>query len=101
VYRTGTPEILVEQEHSHTAPPVYWSYSVWAILGAEEHPVGVVIQVTDATEMAIFRGQGIAMNEQLLLSAGPGNMNSRKSPREQTGSKMNFSPRSRMNCARR
>ena len=68
VYRTGTPEILVEQEHSQ-APPVYWSYSVWAIRGADERPVGVMIQVTDATEMATFRKQVIAMNEQLLLSA--------------------------------
>ncbi len=67
VYRTGTPEILVEQEHGRT-PPVYWSYSVWAILGAEERPVGVIIQVTDATEMALFRSQVVAMNEQLLLS---------------------------------
>ncbi len=68
VYRTGTPEILVEQEHCHT-PPVYWSYSVWAILGAAERPTGLIIQVTDATEMAIFRRQVMAMNEQLLLSA--------------------------------
>jgi PAS domain S-box-containing protein len=52
VYRTGTPEILVEQEHRHTTPSVYWSYSVWAILGADERPVGVIIHVTDATEMA-------------------------------------------------
>ena len=69
VYRTGMPEILVEQEHCHTTPAVYWSYSVWAILGADERPVGVIIQVTDVTEMAIFRSQSVAMNEQLLLSA--------------------------------
>ena len=68
VYRTGTPEILVEQEHCHT-PPVYWSYSVWAILGADERPAGVIIQVTDVTETAIFRRQVTAMNEQLLISA--------------------------------
>jgi len=68
VYRTGTPEMLVEQEHGQT-PPVYWSYSVWAILGADERPVGVIIQVTDATEVAVFRRQAMAMNEQLLLSA--------------------------------
>jgi len=67
VYRTGTPEILVEQEHCKT-PPVYWSYSVWAIPGGDESAVGVIIQVTDATEMATFRRQVIAMNEQLLLS---------------------------------
>ncbi|MDQ3255734.1 MAG: ATP-binding protein [Acidobacteriota bacterium] len=69
VYRTGTPEMLDEQEHRHTTPAVYWSYSVWAILGAEERPVGVIIQVTDTTEMAIFRRQAVAMNEQLLLGA--------------------------------
>jgi signal transduction histidine kinase/ActR/RegA family two-component response regulator len=68
VYRTGTPEILVEQEHCQT-PPVYWSYSVWAILGPDERPAGLMIQVTDATEMALFRRQVMAMNEQLLLSA--------------------------------
>jgi signal transduction histidine kinase/ActR/RegA family two-component response regulator len=69
VYRTGTPEVLVEQEHCHTAPPVYWSYSVWGIIGADERPVGVIIQVTDATEVAIFRREAVEMNEQLLLSA--------------------------------
>jgi len=68
VYHSGTPEILVEQEHCQTSP-VYWSYSVWAILGADERPTGVIIQVTDATEMAIFRKQSIEMNEQLLLSS--------------------------------
>jgi PAS domain S-box-containing protein len=68
VYRTGTPEMLVEQEHSHTTQAVYWSYSVWAILGADERPAGVVIQVTDATEMAIFRKQVMAINEQLIIS---------------------------------
>ncbi|MDQ2936785.1 MAG: ATP-binding protein [Acidobacteriota bacterium] len=68
VYRTGRPEIIVEQEHCQT-PPVYWSYSVWAVLGVDERPVGVIIQVTDATESAIFRRQVTGMNEQLLLSA--------------------------------
>jgi PAS domain S-box-containing protein len=68
VYRTGKPEILVEQARSET-PPVYWSYSVWAVLGVNELPSGLIIQVTDATEMAIFRRQVVAMNEQLLLSA--------------------------------
>src|SRR5512135_2668571 len=54
VFRTGTPEILPEQEHRHTqSRPVYWSYSVWAILGDDERPVGVMIQVTDATETAL------------------------------------------------
>ena len=68
VYRTGTAEVLIEQQHSQT-PPVYWSYSVWAIIGEDERPVGVIIQVTDATEMATFRRELLAINEQLLLSA--------------------------------
>ncbi len=66
VFATSTPEVLGEQEHSQT-PPVFWSYSVWAILGAGV-PVGVMIQVTDSTEMAVFRGQVVEMNQQLLLS---------------------------------
>jgi len=68
VYATGIPEMLAEQEHGQT-PPVYWSYSVWAILGQDERPMGVMLQVTDATEIAIFRTQVVAMNGQLLLSA--------------------------------
>jgi signal transduction histidine kinase/CheY-like chemotaxis protein len=67
VYRTGTSEVLLEQEHSQT-PSVYWSYSAWAILDGGKRPVGLMVQVWDATETAIFRSQLIAMNEQLLLS---------------------------------
>ena len=70
VYRTGNPENLAEQDHYHTQPrPVYWSYSVWAILGENDRPAGVMIQVTDSTEAAIFRRQAMAMNEALLVSA--------------------------------
>jgi PAS domain S-box-containing protein len=68
VYRTGTPETLAEQKHGE-APPVYWSYAVWAILGTDERPVGVMIQVTDSTEIAVFRKHAAAMNEALMLSA--------------------------------
>ncbi len=70
VFRTGAHEILAEQEHLQTrAGPAYWSYSVWAILGDDEHPAGVMIQVTDATETAVFRRRSTAMNEALLVSA--------------------------------
>lgn len=70
VFRTGVPENLVEQEHRQTqSRPVYWSYSVWAILGEDERPAGVMIQVTDATETASFRKQSVAMNEALIVSA--------------------------------
>jgi PAS domain S-box-containing protein len=70
VYRTGEPENLAEQEHRHAAPgPVYWSYAVWAILGDDDRPAGVMIQVTDSTETAVYRRQAAAMNEALLVSA--------------------------------
>jgi PAS domain S-box-containing protein len=69
VFRTGTPEILAEQEHRQSLPrPIYWSYSMWAILGEDGLPAGVMIQVTDVTETALFRQQAVAMNETLLVS---------------------------------
>ncbi|WP_246524566.1 hybrid sensor histidine kinase/response regulator [Gemmata palustris] len=70
VFGTGVPENLAEQEHRHTLPgPVYWSYAVWPILGGDERPAGVMIQVTDSTETAVYRQQAAAMNEVLLVSA--------------------------------
>ena len=70
VFGTGTPETLAEQEHRQVQPrPVYWSYAVWPILGEDERPIGVMVQVTDSTETALFRRQAVAMNEALLVSA--------------------------------
>lgn len=69
-FRTGYSESLEEQEHVGVTPrPVYWSYSVWPILGEDERPVGVMIQVTDSTETALFRRQMTAMNESLVVAA--------------------------------
>ncbi|MBA3482836.1 MAG: response regulator [Pirellulales bacterium] len=69
VFRTGVPENLAEQEHRQSQPrPIYWSYALWPILGAEGQPVGVMIQITEATESARFRQQSVAMNESLLIS---------------------------------
>jgi len=68
VFRTGAPETLAEQEHRR-APPGYWSYAMWAIPGADGHPVGVMVQVTDATEVATFRARAAAMNEALVVSS--------------------------------
>jgi PAS domain S-box-containing protein len=70
VLRTGMPEDLLEQEHRHTQPrPVFWSYSAWAILGADERPAGVMVQVTDATHAALIRRRTTDMNEALLFSS--------------------------------
>jgi PAS domain S-box-containing protein len=70
VLRTGIAESLAEQEHCQTQPrPVYWSYTAWPLIGADDLPTGVMIQVTDSTEMAIFRQQAMAINEALVLSS--------------------------------
>ncbi|OHB57153.1 MAG: hypothetical protein A2Y12_13475 [Planctomycetes bacterium GWF2_42_9] len=69
-FSTANPETLIEQEHSKFAPPVYWSYFVWPILGGPEQcPVGVMIQVTDVTEMATFKRRSMEANEALLISS--------------------------------
>jgi two-component system cell cycle sensor histidine kinase/response regulator CckA len=70
VFRTGVPERLNEQLHNQAhLLPVYWSYSVWAILGEDRNPVGLMIRVADATEVAVFRTQAAAMNEALIVSS--------------------------------
>ena len=68
VFRTGVPENLAEQEHRQSSP-AYWSYVMWAILGADDRPAGVMIQVTDATDTAAFRRQATSMNEALMVSS--------------------------------
>jgi signal transduction histidine kinase len=45
---------------------MYWSYAMWPVLGTDERPVGVMLQVT---ETASFHQQATAMNQELLLSA--------------------------------
>jgi len=68
VFQSGLPGNLTEQEHRQT-PPAFWSYALWAIRGADERPIGVMIQITDATASAVFRRQATAMNEALVVSA--------------------------------
>jgi PAS domain S-box-containing protein len=70
VFRTGNPENLAEQEHRQTQPrPVYWSYAMWPIPGEGGRPAGVMIQVTDSSEAALFRKQAAAINEALVVSS--------------------------------
>lgn len=65
VYRTGEAEshTPLEQPKAHS---VYWSYAMWPVLGADERPMGVMIQ---ATETERFHEQAAEMNQALLLSA--------------------------------
>jgi signal transduction histidine kinase len=65
VYRTGEAETHTELEHGDTQA-AYWSYAMWPLLGADERPMGIMIQVT---ETARFHQQSTAMNQELLVSA--------------------------------
>ena len=64
VYSTGEVEIQTEPDRTE-ADFARWSYTMWPIQGAEDHPVGVMMQVTETTQA---HQRAIAMNEQLLLS---------------------------------
>ena len=64
VYSTGEVEIQTEPERTE-ADFARRSYTMWPIQGAEDHPVGVMMQVTETTQS---HQRAIAVNEQLLLS---------------------------------
>jgi two-component system, NtrC family, sensor kinase len=64
VYSIGEVAIQTEPEETE-AHPGRWSYSVWPLLGANGHPAGLAMQVTETTQ---FHQRAIAVNEQLLLS---------------------------------
>lgn len=63
-YCTGEVEIQTEPERTE-GQSARRSYTMWPIRGAEKHPVGVMMQVTETTQ---FHQRAIAVNEQLLLS---------------------------------
>jgi len=62
----GTGEVIIQTEPERTeGHSVRWSYTIWPVRGAEDYPVGVMMQVTETTQ---FHQRAIAANEQLLLS---------------------------------
>jgi signal transduction histidine kinase len=63
VFRDGIPASQTEQKHS-PAHPAFWSYTMWPVM-ADEHPVGVIIQLTE-TELL---EKTLAMNEALMLGS--------------------------------
>jgi PAS domain S-box-containing protein len=65
VLRTGEAETHTEPEGLEPHP-AYWSYAVWPVLDADQHLVGVMMQVTETTS---FHQQAGAMNEALLVSS--------------------------------
>ncbi len=75
VLATGTSEEIRERPRASTGPTggvveSSWSYLVWAILDADASaaPVGLMIQVTDATAAAEFRRTSVALTSALLES---------------------------------
>lgn len=45
--------------------PAYWSHITWPVLGPDERPVGIIVQITDTR---VFHDQARAMNESLLIA---------------------------------
>lgn len=68
VYRTGVTEKLTEQE-AHNSHSVYWSFFMWAIFGENARPGGVIILMTDETEIVLYRRQMTQINQELILSS--------------------------------
>jgi len=64
VYSTGKIEIQTEPERTD-ARSARWSFTMWPVCDAEDHPVGIMMQVTETTQ---FHQRAISANEQLLLS---------------------------------
>jgi two-component system, NtrC family, sensor kinase len=64
VYRTGEVEIQTEPKRIE-GQSARWSYMMWPVFGADDHPVGIMMQVTETTQ---FHQRAIAVNQQLLLS---------------------------------
>jgi signal transduction histidine kinase len=64
VYCTGEVEIQSEPERTE-GQTARWSYTMWPVFGTDDHPVGVMMQVTETTQ---FHQRAIDVNEQLLLS---------------------------------
>ena len=65
VAKTGLADSHTGQEHSGIHP-LYRSYAMWPVLGADHSHLGIMIQVTEATK---FYDDAVAMNQALLLSS--------------------------------
>jgi two-component system NtrC family sensor kinase len=65
VYRTGKYHTHVGQRQA-VSHPLYWSYSLWPVLGRDNRILGVMMQVTETTT---FHQDAIAMNQALLIGS--------------------------------
>jgi signal transduction histidine kinase len=65
VAKTGLADSHTGQEHNGIHP-LYWSYAMWPLLGANQNHLGIMVQVTEAAQ---FHQDAVAMNEALLLGS--------------------------------
>src|SRR5665213_3011668 len=65
VAKTGLAEGHTGQEDS-VIHPLYWSYAMWPLLGADHSHLGIMVQVTEAAK---FHDDAVAMNQALLLGS--------------------------------
>jgi two-component system NtrC family sensor kinase len=65
VAKTGLADSHTGQEHNGIHP-LYWSYAMWPLLGANHNHLGIMVQITEAAQ---FHQDAVAMNEALLLGS--------------------------------
>jgi signal transduction histidine kinase len=65
VAKTGLADSHTGQEPSGIHP-LYWSYAMWPLLGADHSHLGIMIQVTEAAK---FHDDAVAMNQALLVGS--------------------------------
>jgi two-component system NtrC family sensor kinase len=65
VVKTGLADSHTGQEATGTHP-LYWSYAMWPLLGADSSHLGIMVQVTQAAK---FHDDAVAMNQALLLGS--------------------------------
>src|ERR1700689_434259 len=65
VAKTGLADSHIGQEHAGIHP-LYWSYAMWPLFGANHSHLGIMVQVTEAAK---FHDDAVAMNQALLLGS--------------------------------
>jgi signal transduction histidine kinase len=65
VAKTGLADSHTGQEQT-LKHPLYWSYAMWPVHTADQRRVGIMVQVTEATQI---HDEAVAMNQALLLSS--------------------------------
>jgi signal transduction histidine kinase len=65
VAKTGLADSHTGHEHAGSHP-LFWSYAMWPLLGANHSHLGIMVLVTDATKT---HNDAVAMNQALLLGS--------------------------------